>query len=81
MAKKRMKTGVEMQELAQEQCLERLFGVLQVCLTKMAPETSMRVLGRLAASSKKLAGVVSAFKFVVAQSAFVSPVARLLRVL
>jgi hypothetical protein len=81
MAKKRMKYRVEMQELAQEQCLERLFGVLQVCLTTVASETSMRVLGRLAASSKKLAGVVSALKLCVAQSAFVSPVARLLRVL
>jgi hypothetical protein len=70
-----------MEEVDHEQCIERLFGVLQVCCTKVALETSMRLLGRLAASSKNLEGVVSSLNHGVAQSAIPSPVARLWRVL
>jgi hypothetical protein len=74
MARKRLKTTAERQELADEQGLEQLYGVLQLCCTKVALETSMRLLGRLAASSKKLQGVVSTLTLCVAQLAIGSHV-------
>jgi hypothetical protein len=54
MASKRQKMREERLQRAQEQCLEQLLGVLQLCCTKVTLESTMQLLARLVASSKQL---------------------------